>query len=364
MTAIDFKCMGCGIQVQSNYPDQAGYIPETKINQTEQLLCQRCYRIRHYNEVIHVEQQAADFESVFAEIAHTQCLVVQMIDLFDFNGSIIAGIHRHIGHNPLYLLANKIDLFPKSTKPSKLRTWLKKSAKEYGLNPIQIHLISAAKGWYIDDAWAEINKLRQGQDVYVIGMANVGKSTLINHLLDPKQKVTTSRYPGTTLSTIRIPLDDGRAIIDTPGLLRRDRLSEWLTPKELKVVLPNKPVKPKIYQLREQQTLFLGGLARFDYVQGQKQSFVCYVSNRLPIHRTKLANATQIAQKHIGDWLVPPYEPTRLPAWKKHRIHLSGTQNEDIVIAGLGFIRGGKGKATIDLWAPEGIHISIRSSII
>ncbi len=30
----------------------------------------------------------------------------------------------------------------------------------------------------------------------------------------------------------------------------------------------------KVYQLNAEQTLFLGGLARFDYVQGAKSSFI------------------------------------------------------------------------------------------
>jgi 30S ribosome assembly GTPase len=224
-------------------------------------------------------------------------------------------------------------------------------------------LVSAAKGWGMTEAWAEIEALRRGRDVYVIGTANVGKSTLINQLLQPEQRITTSHYPGTTLQTIRIPLADGQRLIDTPGILRPDRLSEWLTPAELKVAIPQKPLKPKVYQLNEQQTLFFGGLVRLDYVQGEKQSFVCYVSNQLPIHRTKLANAAHIQEMHIGDWLVPPADPSRLPDWQKQRIHLSGRQQEDIVIAGLGFVRAGKA-ATIELWVPAGIQVGTRTSII
>ena len=171
-----------------------------------------------------------------------------------------------------------------------------------------IHLCSAEKGWCIDEALAEIDTLRKDRDVYVIGTANVGKSTLINRLLQLEHPITTSRYPRTTLDTIRIPFSDGRAIIDTPGLFRKDRLSEWLTPKELKIVLPSQELKPKIYQLQDQQTLFFGGLSRLDYVQGTQQPFVCYVSNQLRIHRTKRANAEQIQRKHLGKMLSPPYD--------------------------------------------------------
>lgn len=59
----------------------------------------------------------------------------------------------------------------------------------------------------------------------------------------------------------------------------------------MKIIAPQKEIKPKVYQLNAEQTLFLGGLARFDYVQGAKSSFIAYVSNDLKLHRTKTATA-------------------------------------------------------------------------
>lgn len=358
-------CMGCGVSIQFDNPNKIGFVPPRKqARSMEELLCKRCFRIRHYHEILPVDPSESDYLQNLSQIAQSKCLVVQVVDLFDFEGSLIPGIHRHIGNNPLYLLANKIDLFPKSTNHSKLKKWVEQSAKRNGIFPIGIHLCSAVKGWLMDEALAEINTLRKGRDVYVIGTANVGKSTLINRLLKLENQITTSRYPGTTLDTVRIPLSDGKAMIDTPGVLRRDRLSEWLTPKELKIVLPRQELKPKIYQLHDQQTLFLGGLSRIDYVEGPKQSFVCYVSNQLRIHRTKRENAVDIQRKHLGKMLVPPHNPDRLPAWNKQRISLSGQQKEDLVIAGLGFIGTGKKKAVIEMWVPKGIKVGTRPSII
>ena len=66
--------------------------------------------------------------------------------------------------------------------------------------------------------------------MYVVGGTNVGKSTLINRLIrdysDLEQELTTSRYPGTTLDMVNIPLDDGKYIIDTPGIVYPWRFSE------------------------------------------------------------------------------------------------------------------------------------------
>lgn len=358
-------CIGCGATIQYHHPEKIGYIPITKKDESaDEQLCQRCFRIRHYHELLPVDQDESDYLQLLSNIAHSDSLVVQVIDLFDFEGSLIPGIHRHIGKNDLYLLANKVDLFPKSVKHTKLISWVERSAKEKGMFPIGIGLCSAYKGWYMDQVMKEIHTLRKGRDVFVVGTANVGKSTFINRLLGD-HRITTSRYPGTTLATIRIPFEDSRAMFDTPGVLRKDRLSEWLTPKELKWVLPDKPLKPKVYQLYDQQTLFLGGLSRIDYVEGEKQPFVCYVSNRLSIHRTKRSKADDVQNKHLGTMLVPPLKTNhQLPEWTKHRIALSGDQYEDVIIAGLGFIRCGKKRALIDMWVPRGIQIGTRSSII
>lgn len=365
MIHMEQTCMGCGVTIQFENPEEVGYVPPQKQTEpSDHLLCMRCFRIRHYHEVLPMDPNESDYLQILSQIAQSKSFVVQVVDLFDFAGSLIPGIHRHIGNNPLYVLANKIDLFPKSVKRSKLKKWVERSMQDNGIFPVGVQLCSAEKGWFIDEALAEIEVLSKGHDVYVIGTANVGKSTLINRLLQLENSITTSRFPGTTLDMIRIPFSDGRFIIDTPGVLRKDRLSEWLTPKELKIVLPRQECKPKIYQLHDQQTLFFGGLSRIDYVQGKKQPFVCYVSNQLRVHRTKLRNAEEIQRRHLGKLLSPPYDPKQLPKWQKQRITLSGRQKEDIVIAGLGFIRCGKERAVIDIWAPKGIKVETRLSII
>ena len=43
----------------------------------------------------------------------------KIVDIFDFNGSWLPGLHRFVGKNPVLLIANKADLLPKSVKPKK-----------------------------------------------------------------------------------------------------------------------------------------------------------------------------------------------------------------------------------------------------
>ena len=60
-------------------------------------------------------------------------LIVMIVDIFDFNGSWLPGLHRFVGKNKIVLVGNKVDLLPKSVKHNKLIHWMKHESKELGL---------------------------------------------------------------------------------------------------------------------------------------------------------------------------------------------------------------------------------------
>jgi 30S ribosome assembly GTPase len=338
-------------------------MPEV-VKTKENIYCQRCYRIRHYNELDPVIQDSDSYLKILGQIASTNSLVVQIIDLFDVAGSWIPGIHRHIGNNQLLIFGNKIDLFPQSVKVGKLKEWVQGYAKELGVRALDVVIGSAAKQDRLTEVRQAIERYRKGRDVYIVGVTNVGKSTFLNYLLE-KPIITTSPYPGTTLDVIHIPLDDERHIVDTPGIVKENRLSEWISPPDLGKVMPKSRLNPKTYQLNSGQTIFLAGLARFDYVEGDRQAFTCYCSNQLYLHRTKREQADAFYDKHVGGMLQPPSELGKIPPFTKHQMVLKGKVRQDVVISGLGWIACGKERGIIiDVFAPKGIEVTLRNSII
>src|SRR5690606_29912719 len=110
-------------------------------------------------------------------------LVVHIVDLFDFEGSLITGLHRFVGNNPVVLVVNKVDLLPKAINPNRIVNWVRKQAKTYGLKPAEVVLCSAKKNIGFDRVVETVAELRGKRDVYVVGATNVGKSTLINRLI-------------------------------------------------------------------------------------------------------------------------------------------------------------------------------------
>ncbi|MFC3932170.1 ribosome biogenesis GTPase YqeH [Streptococcus dentapri] len=363
-------CIGCGVKIQSEDKEAAGYTPRSSIvkaEETGELYCQRCFRLRHYNEIVDVHITDDEFLKLLHEVGDSQALVVNVVDIFDFNGSIIPGLSRFVAGNDILLVGNKKDVLPKSVKDGKVTQWLTERAHEEGLRPVDVILTSAQNHYAIKELINRIDELRCGRDAYVVGVTNVGKSTLINAIIKEitgdKDIITTSRFPGTTLDKIEIPLDDGSYIFDTPGIIHRHQMAHYLSAKDLKYVSPKKEIKPKTYQLNPEQTLFLGGLARFDFVQGEKQGFTAYFDNNLKLHRTKLAGAEAFYDKHIGNLLTPPdaKEIAEFPQLVRHEFTI--TEKTDVVLSGLGWIRV-NGQAKIAAWAPEGVNVVIRKAII
>lgn len=366
----ELLCIGCGAKIQTKDKEQLGYTPQSALDKglkAGAVYCQRCFRLRHYNEITDVPITDDDFLKLLHEVGDSNALVVNVVDIFDFNGSVIPGLSRFVSGNDVLLVGNKKDVLPKSVKEKKVTHWLMERAHEAGLRPVDVVLTSAKNRQSIKEVINKIEEYRKGRDVYVVGVTNVGKSTLINAIIHEitgdKEVITTSRFPGTTLDKIEIPLDDGTYIYDTPGIIHRHQMAHYLSAQDLKYVSPKKEIKPKTYQLNPEQTLFLGGLGRFDFVAGEKQGFTAFFDNELSLHRTKLAGATEFYTKHLGSLLTPPNakEVATFPSLIKHEFTIK--EKTDVVFSGLGWIRV-TGPARVVAWAPKGVAVLIRSAII
>ncbi|PGT82930.1 ribosome biogenesis GTPase YqeH [Bacillus sp. AFS040349] len=368
MSEQQFSCIGCGVTIQTEDPKILGYAPPSAIEK-EEIICQRCFRLKNYNEIQDVSLTDDDFLKILHGIGETNGLIVKIVDIFDFSGSWLQGIQRFVKGNPILLVGNKSDILPKSVKKQKLINWMKREAKELGLKPIDVCLVSSAKGHGIREVAELIDEYRDGQDVYVVGCTNVGKSTFINRMIKEvagvNDVITTSHYPGTTLDLIEIPLDNGASLYDTPGIINHHQMAHYVDKRDLKLLSPKKEIKPKVFQLNEGQTLYFGGLARLDYVSGGREALVCYIPNELTIHRTKLENADSLYEKHAGELLTPPRkeEVETFPKLIPHEFSISEGKT-DVVFSGLGWVTVNNPGKKIVAYAPKGVNVTLRKSLI
>lgn len=277
------------------------------------ITCQRCFELEHYGRVTPAAVEASHFLRAIEPIRDANALVVNVVDIFDFQGSFIPTFRKYSGANPVIVAANKVDLLPDGVQLARVKQWLHKEARAMGSGVVSVQLFSARTGEGIEDLASAIEWYRAGRpDVFVMGCANVGKSTLINRLIDnfrgPKQrKVTVSSVPGTTLSLIRLPIGENAWLFDTPGIFSETQIIKYLSEEELKKITPQKRLRPVVERISPGRTIFIGGLARMDYVSGpDAMFFTFFTSNELYLHKTQTTKADEVYESKRGSMLSPP----------------------------------------------------------
>ena len=106
----EILCIGCGATIQTTDKAGLGLLPSRHLKkalETGEVYCQRCFRLRHYNEITDVQLTDDDFLKLLHEVGDSDALVVNVIDIFDFNGSVIPGLPRFVSGNDVLLVGNK-----------------------------------------------------------------------------------------------------------------------------------------------------------------------------------------------------------------------------------------------------------------
>ncbi len=369
---MSMVCTGCGAPLQMDDEQERGYVTAEAFMR-EHPLCQRCYRLIHYGQLAKTNVTQEEYRTAVMRVLAKPSLVLYVVDLFDFNGSLVRGMAGVLKNHEVVLVANKYDLLPHGTSMDKVASWLWREARRAGLEPKQIHLVSAKTGFGMDSVVATVQERSRDRNVVVMGMANVGKSSVLNSLmraLDPDEQTesfTTSPFPGTTLGALTMKMKGtGIVITDTPGLLGTFRLQDRVCADSLKQIVPKDRIRPRNYQLNIAQTLFLAGLVRMDFIGGQAQPFVVYVANQLYIHRTKLDNADNVYRSQMGKLLNPPCDTcdSSLRQLTSKRVGFKEGRPVDVVIPGLGWIRLSGKEVQLVVHYPQGVEIAVRPALI
>uniref|UniRef100_A0A7S4NA62 CP-type G domain-containing protein n=1 Tax=Odontella aurita TaxID=265563 RepID=A0A7S4NA62_9STRA len=382
----------------------------------KKVICRRCHRLQNFGDVEDnlrpgwteeplLSQEA--FRDLLRPIRDKECVVVALVDLFDFSGSVLPELDAIAGDNPVVLAANKADLLPTKMGQTRAENWVRRELEYLGVKSIgnfggAVRLVSCKSGFGMSSLLNKVRSLAEERecDVYVVGSANAGKSTLINHILDKndekklayklgkkklkkragnanarKGDVTVSPLPGTTLKFIKVDLGNGVKLYDTPGLLVPGTMTQRLTPAELKIVVPKKEVEPVTFRVASGKCVLVGGLARIEVTGNSKPFlFTFFVANDIKLHPTDVKKADEFVASHAGGMLTPPFEPGQkrmdeIGEFEPHDVVIEGAgwkeAAADIALRGLGWVSvTGAGVANVRISVPRGVGISVRPPLM
>jgi hypothetical protein len=329
------KCPGCGSKLQTEFVEKEGYIKPENVEKSA--LCERCFRIQNYNEYKVVDKTNKDFGKIFKKVDKSKDLVLLVVDLLNIGG--LESLAEYI-HNDVILVLTKRDLVPRNIYEEKLLAYF----DTLPLNIVDKIIISSKNNYHLDELMELVFEHKKSKDVYVVGITNAGKSTLLNKIIYNysmiENKITTSILPSTTLDMIEVPISEELVFIDTPGLLVENSIVDKVDNETLRMIVPKTELKPTIFQVKTDQIFLIDSLVRLEVKENN--NIIFYISNNLPIMRYYKDNE-------------------KLKDLEKHELKI--TEKEDIVIEGLGFIKVMR-KTSITLYTLKNVHVYTRKSFL
>ena len=300
------KCVGCGVE-------------------TTNKLCERCFRIRNYNEYKKVDINKEEFLNNLNSI-NKDDLIVLVVDLL--NIPVNFNDVKDKLKSKVILALNKFDLMPTNNE-ERYESYFDK----YNLNIIDTFCISTKNNHNIDELYECINN-NVINNVYFIGYTNSGKSSLINKLIynysNNDTVITTSYLANTTLDLIKIKLDSF-ILIDTPGIINDNSINN-LSDSILKKLSKSKRIKPISYQVKDTQYIFIEDIIKITL---SNNDIIIYTPSNIEVNRY--------------------YKDTSFKSIKEIDYIINKTS--DIVIPNIGFIKVKSGKVKIELSTDVDLYI-------
>lgn len=353
-------CQGCGASIQTNNPEDYGYIPETRLEK-KPVLCQRCFRINHYgkDEIGPVRPQDS-LASIRAGFTWSTGIVL-VVDLMDFEASLPIELLSIAKERKTILAVNKVDLLPDRTSPGEVQNWVERRLKDLGAPRVKVNLISAVNGFGFPDLADEVESL--GPNVLFVGVTNVGKSSVLERLLEmrigggkrSKVKPTISPYPGTTVQVTRWQCPRGLTLADSPGYVPLGRISDLVDLECARELIPHRKLSSHLYPVSVGDLIYIPGLCGVECLTGSEGGILLgFTGSGVRWHKSSV--------KHLDKWLYDFDGPCKVTDWEQKTLNLRPGQ--DGVINGLGWVSARKSNLKLKVHLPKGVQLTVRPNLI
>lgn len=367
------RCYSCGVVLQSKDSQKDGYVEKELLQDLSKgvLFCEQCFRSEKYN--LSPKEASLDhgFFTLVADAQATDALIVYVINLFSFEAGFIRALNHWLSGLDVLVIANKRDILPSDIDDEQLKEYVSHRLRIEKLKVLDVKLVSASENYNIREVIDYIKEIRKRRDVYIIGQKYSGKTTLMEAFLKEYKNVShtnivTQNYPGTDLKVMQIPIDQSTYFYDTPGLGNDTSILEKVEKQVLKAIVPVKKVEKRSFVLLKGQTLFVGGLARIELVEGDKTAVDCYFSSDVNLRKVIVPDANNIFLKTLNHNLLRPTSKNlqSLKDFDIYDIVVDEIGSRDIGVNGLGWFSLVGANQTIRLYVPKDVSFyTTRSKI-
>lgn len=357
----ELYCLGCGIKLQCEDENKEGYVNPNAFNR-EFILCKRCYQLKHYGK-FSVSKKVKNTINLLHESAKKDDLIVLICDVALCYTPLIKVLKELNSYSNVIMVANRYDLYKDYISLDKAYLFLNRQIKANKLKINDVFIIDNN----INQIFDYIDYNSKNSNVYLLGLENAGKTTFINNILkivskEDKNFLTNSKYPGTTVDLIKIPLDDKTCLIDSPGIHSKGNMLSYVSKEFISKLHGDDKIKPIIFQLNPYQSLLVSNVLKFDFLKGDKQSVVFYGSSMLEITRCKYEKSNTTFKNRIETLHLKESSISKISDLQKYVINISEDKKFDIVIEGFGFFTVKKGSYVI--YTVKSCNVFVRQAMI
>ncbi len=115
-------------------------------------------------------------------------------------------------------------------------------------------------------------------------------------------------------------------VFDTPGIPNKESMSYYMDEIiDIISVNLNKKILSHSLNVKQGYTIWLGAVARIDFLNGDDKYFSFFFSNNVTIHKTEIIHAEDVMERQYGKLL----RPVMKPQFKVKYLLEKGSENEE-----------------------------------